>query len=143
MPSPYQCERFHPTRGSSRRKSLFLNFANAKAAAPGFECETRGDLLSLSFVVAPQRASPPRPTWSLLNNLVWIFGKSLYQMTSTIFFSNFRSLARPGFIIETLKYSPQYVHCCSQNIVLRKVYITETDLMTQLTQNSPHNSYIS
>ena len=37
MPSPYLCERFHPTRGSSRRKSLFLNFANAKAAAPGFE----------------------------------------------------------------------------------------------------------
>ena len=27
--------------------------ANAKAAAPRFECETRGDLLSLSFVVAP------------------------------------------------------------------------------------------
>ena len=44
MPSPYMCERFHPTRGCSQRKYLFLNFANAtprmqfaKAAPPGFE----------------------------------------------------------------------------------------------------------
>ena len=49
MPSPYLCERFHPTRGCSQRKYLFLNFANAtprmqyaKAAPPGFERETRG-----------------------------------------------------------------------------------------------------
>ena len=47
MPSPYLCERFHPTRGCSQRKSLFLNFANAtprmqfaKVAPPGFERET-------------------------------------------------------------------------------------------------------
>ena len=47
MPSPYWCERFHPTRGKSQRKSLFLNFANAtprmqftKVALPGFERET-------------------------------------------------------------------------------------------------------
>ena len=60
IPSPYLCQRFHPTRGCSQRKSLFLNFANAtprmqfaKAAVPGFECETRGDISSLSFVVAP------------------------------------------------------------------------------------------
>ena len=43
--------------------------------------------------------------WSLLNDLVWIFGKSLYQTTGTIFFSNSRSVERPGFIIETLEYS--------------------------------------
>ena len=48
MPSPYLCERYHPTRGCSQRKSLFLNFANenAKAAPPGFERETRGNLSS-------------------------------------------------------------------------------------------------
>ena len=28
MPSPYLCKRFHPTRGCSQRKYLFLNFAN-------------------------------------------------------------------------------------------------------------------
>ena len=37
--------------------SVTLSFStlqiNAKAAAPGFERETRGDLSSLSFVVAP------------------------------------------------------------------------------------------
>jgi hypothetical protein len=55
MPSPYLCERFHPTRVVSESletlqvESLFLNFANAtprmqfaKAAPPGFERETRG-----------------------------------------------------------------------------------------------------
>ena len=52
MPSPYLCERYHPTRGCSQRKSLFLNFANenAKEAPPGFERETRGDLSSHSYL---------------------------------------------------------------------------------------------
>ena len=47
MPSPYLCERFHPTHGGSQRKSLFLNFANAtlrmqfaKVTPPGLERET-------------------------------------------------------------------------------------------------------
>ena len=59
MPSPYLCERFHPTRGCSRRKYLFLNFANAtprmqfaKVAPPGFELEAL--LLSLSQWRAPR-----------------------------------------------------------------------------------------
>ena len=49
------CKPYPLTRYCSRRKSLFLTFANenAKAAATGFERETRGDLLSLSFVVTP------------------------------------------------------------------------------------------
>ena len=42
--------------------------------------------------------------WSLLNNLVWIFGEVSYQTTSTIFFLNSRSLERPGLIIETFEY---------------------------------------
>ena len=42
--------------------------------------------------------------WSLLNDLVWIFGKSLYLTTSSIFFSNSRSLEGPGLKIETLEY---------------------------------------
>ena len=42
--------------------------------------------------------------WSLLNNLVWIFRKNLYQTTSTIYFSNSRSLEWPGLIVETLEY---------------------------------------
>ena len=41
--------------------------------------------------------------WALLNDLVWIFGKNLYQTTITIFFSNSRSLERPGLIIESLE----------------------------------------
>ena len=40
---------------------------------------------------------------SLLNVLVWIFGKSLYQTTSTIFFSNSGSLEQPGLIIKTFE----------------------------------------
>ena len=56
MPSPYLCKRFHPTRGCSWRKYLFLNFANAtprmqfaKAAPPGFEfARLEADLSSLS-----------------------------------------------------------------------------------------------
>ena len=62
MPSPYQCKRYHHTCGCSRRKSLFLNFANANAklAAPGFEHET-GDLSSISSLSAPQRAQPSGP----------------------------------------------------------------------------------
>ena len=46
---PLLCKHYPFTRGCSRRKSLFLNFAeNAKVAATGFERETRGNLLSLS-----------------------------------------------------------------------------------------------
>ena len=33
----------------------------------------------------------------LLNDLVWIFGQSLSQTTSTFFFSIFRSLEQPDF----------------------------------------------
>ena len=56
MPSPYLCKRFHPTC-SLVGKSLSFSILqrNAKAAAPGFEHETRGDLLSLSFVVVNER----------------------------------------------------------------------------------------
>ena len=47
---------------------------------------------------------------SLLNILVWIFGKSFYQMTScTIFFSNSRSIERSGLIIETLEQVDELV----------------------------------
>ena len=31
MPNPYQCKHYHHTCGCSRRKSLFLNFANANS----------------------------------------------------------------------------------------------------------------
>ena len=41
---------------------------------------------------------------SILNDLVWIFEKRLYETTSTLFFSNSKSLERPGLIIETLEY---------------------------------------
>ena len=65
MPSPYICKRYLLTRGCSRRKSLFLNFAeNAKVAATGFERETRGDLSSLSNLSSRTKQSrPPRPTF--------------------------------------------------------------------------------
>ena len=54
MPSPYLCERFHPTRGCSQRKSLFLNLANnAKVAAPGFE---RGTLVPRLLVLNAKQA---------------------------------------------------------------------------------------
>ena len=33
-----------------------------------------------------------------------VFGKSLYETTSTIYFSNSRSLERPGLIRESLEY---------------------------------------
>ena len=50
--------------------------------------------------------------WSLLNDQVWtldIWKKSpINDQCSTIFFSNSRSLERPGLIIETLEY---YCHC--------------------------------
>ena len=48
------------------RRNFFLNFANAKAAATGFEPETRGDLSSLSDPrVLP--IAPPRPScWRFL-----------------------------------------------------------------------------
>ena len=62
--------------------------------------------------------------WALLNNLVWIFGKSLYQTTSTIFFSNSRSLERPGFIIETLDTVLMYT-----SIMIKVLFI---DLFVQL-----------
>ena len=42
--------------------------------------------------------------WSLLKDIVGIFGKSLYQTTSTIFLSNSSSLERPGLIIDSLEY---------------------------------------
>ena len=48
------CRRYHLTHTPlcygfcNRRKANFLKFANAKAAATGFEPETRGDLSSLS-----------------------------------------------------------------------------------------------
>ena len=58
MPSPYQYQLdagviISPTPlfvmvFCNRRKANFLKFANAKAAATGFEPETRGDLSSLS-----------------------------------------------------------------------------------------------
>ena len=43
--------------------------------------------------------------WSLLNNLVLVSGKSLYQTTSTIFFFYSRSLEQPVLKIETLEYT--------------------------------------
>ena len=63
MPSPYYCKRYPLTCGCSRRKSLFLKFANAKAAATGFERKTRGDLSSLSnLLLRTKRSRPPQPT---------------------------------------------------------------------------------
>ena len=58
------CKRYPLTRGCSRGKSLFLNFAeNAKVAATGFERETRGDLTSLSNSSSlTKRSRPSRPT---------------------------------------------------------------------------------
>ena len=65
---PLLCKRYPLTRRCSRRKSLFLNFAeNAKVAATGFERETRGDLSSLSnSSLRTKRSRPPRPTSKLL-----------------------------------------------------------------------------
>jgi hypothetical protein len=55
-----------------RRKANFLNFANAKVAATGFEPETRGDRSSLSDPrVLP--IAPPRPTFS---QILWRCNRS-------------------------------------------------------------------
>ena len=47
--------------------------------------------------------------WSQLNDLVWIFGIKSIKRPVLSFFSNSRSLERPGLIIETL----EYIQCCS------------------------------
>ena len=61
---PLLCKRYPLTCECSRRKSLFLNFAeNAKVAATGLERKTRGDLSSLSnSPLCMKRSRPPRPT---------------------------------------------------------------------------------
>ena len=44
--------------------------------------------------------------WSLLNDLIWIFGKkiSIEQPLLCIFFQICRSLEQPGLLIESLEY---------------------------------------
>ena len=43
-------------------------------------------------------------SWSLLNNLVWVFKKNSIKTTSTIYFSNFRGLDQPAGPSEGLKF---------------------------------------
>ena len=64
MPNPYVMQaNYHPLTCCCARRNFFLNFANAKAAATGFERETRGDLSSLSNSSSlTKRPLPPRPT---------------------------------------------------------------------------------
>ena len=93
--------------------------------------------------------------WSLLNNLVWIFGKSLYWTTSTIFCSNSRSLEQPGLIIEILEYvypastcvpvahynsatCSQTVSFLSKNIV---IWLKTSSFFTEVIIFSPNPSF--
>ena len=66
--------------------------------------------------------------WSLLNNMDFIFGKSLYYTASAIYFLNPRSPERPGLIIETLEYvdSAFYVKEVLSVVCLKKLSRTKS-----------------
>ena len=69
MPSPYLCERYPLTHRCSRRKTLFLKFAE----------ETTGDLLSLSNSSSHTKRS--RPPWLTIPHFLMVpiyIGKWLY-----------------------------------------------------------------
>ena len=83
MPSPYVCERFHPTRGCSRRKYLFLKRlrpdSNARLEATGCHSHLSSRLNErrhrgrpremLDFKVKSETGSNAARLWSLYDLL--------------------------------------------------------------------------
>ena len=58
---------------------------------------------------------------SLLNVLVWIFGKILYQKSSIILFSNFRFLERPG-LVSNRDLRVDKTHACVAKLFESNIY---------------------